>query len=456
MHKKIEIWGGIECTVNRVREEYFDQMERSGHYIRNEDLDLIAEMGIKTLRYAVIWEKVAPYGLKFADWRWTDQRLEQLRELGIEPIVGLLHHGSGPRYTNLIDNEFSDKFADFAAAVAERYPWVTKYTPINEPLTTARFSGLYGHWYPHGRDDSTFTKAVLNQCRGTVKAMQEIRLRNPQAELIQTEDVGKTYCTPQLQYQAEFDNERRWAALDLICGKLTHDTAMFKYFLDNGARLEELEWFMENKTPPNIIGVNHYITSERFLDHRTDKYPTWTRGGNGRHNYADVEAVRVCKNIGNIELILSEVWDRYRLPIAITEAHLGADLEEQQKWLWERWLTANQLLEEGIDIRAVTVWALFGSFDWHKLCTRKENHYEPGVFDIRTDPPTATGLEKLVRHLTAAEEFDLSLLERPGWWQRDDRIHYPMVTVPIGIGGAFCVCDVSDVEELSSDPQLRY
>ena len=28
-------------------------------------------------------------------------------------------------------------------------PHITNYTPVNEPLTTARFSGLYGAWYPH-------------------------------------------------------------------------------------------------------------------------------------------------------------------------------------------------------------------------------------------------------------------------------------------------------------------
>ena len=45
------------------------------------------------------------------------------------------------------------------ATVAERYPWVRRYTPVNEPLTTARFSALYGLWYPHVRDDAAFLRA---------------------------------------------------------------------------------------------------------------------------------------------------------------------------------------------------------------------------------------------------------------------------------------------------------
>ena len=65
---------------------------------------------------------------------------------------------SGPRSTSLVDPAFAEGLAAFARAVAERYPWVEDFTPVNEPLTTARFSGLYGHWYPHGRDDLTFAR----------------------------------------------------------------------------------------------------------------------------------------------------------------------------------------------------------------------------------------------------------------------------------------------------------
>ena len=74
---------------------------------------------------------------------------------------------------------FPEKLAQYAAAVARRYPWVTDYTPVNEPLTTARFSCLYGHWYPHERDALLFAKAFLAQCRGIVLSMRAIRAINP-------------------------------------------------------------------------------------------------------------------------------------------------------------------------------------------------------------------------------------------------------------------------------------
>src|SRR5689334_13031023 len=180
-----ELWAGVECTVNRVRDEYADQLERTGHALRTKDLERLAGLGVRRLRYPVLWERTAPGDLKTFAWAWSDERMKQLRRLGLQTIVGLVHHGSGARYTTLLDPEFPQKLAQYAEAVARRYPWVTEYNPVNEPLTTARFSCLYGHWYPHERDPLLFAKAFLAQCRGIVLAMQAIREINSEAQLVQ-------------------------------------------------------------------------------------------------------------------------------------------------------------------------------------------------------------------------------------------------------------------------------
>src|SRR5947199_1111101 len=169
----LELWCGLECTVNRVSDRYFDQIVRSGHHHRIDDLDHFAALNITSLRYPILWERTWPGQLP--EWDCADQRLGRLRDLGINPIVGLLHHGSGPAFTSLVDPNFPDQFRKYARAVAKRYPWVRDYTPVNEPLTTARFSGLYGHWYPHGKDELTLARALLNECRATILAMREIR-----------------------------------------------------------------------------------------------------------------------------------------------------------------------------------------------------------------------------------------------------------------------------------------
>jgi dTDP-4-dehydrorhamnose reductase len=193
---RLQLWGGVECTIARIGDEFRDQSAETGHRDRPSDLDAIRRLGIKTLRYPVLWESIAPEHPDRHDWSWHDLRLAHLRELGIRPIAGLLHHGSGPAYTNLLDPAFPQLLARFARNVAERYPWVEMFTPVNEPLTTARFSALYGHWYPHQRDEASFLKALVNQCLGIALAMQEIRQVIPKARLVQTEDLGKNFSTP--------------------------------------------------------------------------------------------------------------------------------------------------------------------------------------------------------------------------------------------------------------------
>lgn len=423
-----ELWGGFECTVNRLGESYMDQLELSGHSWRESDLELLRDLDVTAVRYPVLWERLAPNGFRNIDWNWADRRLNRLRELGIRPIIGLVHHGSGPRYTNLLDPQFPELLAQFARLVAERYPWVDAYTPVNEPLTTARFSCLYGHWYPHLKDSRAFLQALMNEIRGTVLAMREIRKINPGAQLIQTEDLAKIYSTPRLDYQAEFENERRWLSLDLLCGRVDKRHPLAKHFAGVGLE-DDLRWFAENPCVPDVMGFNYYLSSERFLDDRIELYPGCAAGGNGRDYYVDVEAARVLAHgISGAGALLSEAWDRYHLPLAITELHNGCTREEQARWFVEQWRSAASLREQGVDLRAITAWALLGSHNWNTLVTG-DGVYEPGVYDLRAPQPLPTVMAEILKQIAAGRVPDHPVLATPGWWRRPTR-HIYGVTWP--------------------------
>lgn len=418
-----EIWGGIECTINRVNDRFFDQLQYSQHYKRDTDITRIADLGIKKIRYPILWEKHQPCPGKEIDWRWTERRLHLLREKNIEVIGGLVHHGSGPSFTNLLDENFPFLLAEYAKSVAEKFPWLHYYTPINEPLTTARFSGLYGLWYPHATNGKSFAIMLLNELKGIVLAMKEIRKINPQAQLVQTEDLGKTYSTKKLAYQARFENERRWLTFDLLCGKVNEHHTMWKYFKRLKIPEKEIRFFQENVCIPDLFGFNHYVTSERYLDEHLSHYPNRTHGGNGRHRYADIEAARVeVEEKTGIEVLLDEAWKRYRKPFAITEVHLHCHREEQLRWFKYVWNASKKAREKGIDIRAITAWALLGSFGWNRLLTKPKGLYEPGVFDLRGGQPRSTALAKYITQVNKGNELLHPVSEEAGWWQRSSRL----------------------------------
>jgi beta-glucosidase/6-phospho-beta-glucosidase/beta-galactosidase len=422
MSRPLELWGGHECTVNRVGDRWRDQTLLSGHEGRITDLDAFASLGLKALRYPVLWERVEVERGVF-DWTWTDARMARLRDLGLKPIVGLVHHGSGPAWTDLLDPDFAKGLGEFAGRAAERYPWVTDWTPVNEPLTTARFSAMYGHWYPHRRDEPGFWQALLNQIEATHLAMDAIRDAIPGARLVQTEDFGCTWSTPACAEQARLENDRRLMTWDLLTGKVTQGHRL-RARLDRFGLSARLDALSADPCPPDLIGLNHYVTSDRFLDDRLHRYPPHVHGGNGRLRYADVEAVRVLHDqpsgwTRSLELL----WDRYHIPLAITECHLGCSVDEQRRWLRSAWSAALSARSAGIPVEAVTVWALLGSHDWNSLLTREDGHYETGAFDVSSGDPVPTPLARTIRRLArdGVPGPDLG----SGWWEIDTRFEYP-------------------------------
>ncbi len=414
-----EIWGGLECTINRIGDTFRDQLEYAGYYKRKNDIDKIAGLPIRALRYPVLWEAHQHSSEKEEiDWTRTERELNKIKSYEIMPIAGLIHHGSGPKFTSLTDPGFPEALARYASKVAMQFPWLEYYTPINEPLTTARFSGLYGFWYPHHQDEKSFVTILLNELKATVFAMREIRKINPDAKLVQTEDLTKTHSTPLLEYQAEFENKRRWISYDILCGKLDDQKFFWHYLIGEvGIEEEELQFFIDNPCPPDIAGFNYYVTSERYLDEKTELFPPESYGGNGTHFYADIAAVRAVKPTG-LKSLLNEAWNRFHIPIALTEVHMHCTREEQLRWFKEAWDSCIELKKEGVDIKAITAWSMLGAFDWNSLLTREDKIYESGVFDISAERFRPTAIAKLLQTLSDTGSYSHPVIEEKGWWHK--------------------------------------
>ncbi|MEO6579643.1 MAG: family 1 glycosylhydrolase [Sphingomicrobium sp.] len=422
---RLEIWGGAECTICRLGNVWRNQSRETGHHDRETDLDQIAELGIKTIRFPLLWEAAVGCVGATPDFSWADDRVARAQRLGIDLIAGLVHHGSGPAGTDLLDRNFPDLVADYAALVAERYPTITKWTPINEPLTTARFAGLYGHWYPHHHSFDSFVRMTVNQCLAVLRSMKRVREIIPGAQLIQTEDIGKSYASPDLQYQADVENERRWISLDLLFGRVTPEHSWHKRLINAGISQDELDEFALGEGRPDIVGINYYLTSERYLDSATDNYPGHDVGGNAWARYVDCEAVRIPRLQSKVGLAqrIHDVWTRYQSPLAITEVHHGCTREEQIRWLDETWRTAVAARGDGVDLRAMTAWSLFGNVDWRSLLTREEGYYDVGAFDTRSSPPRPTAVAKALAQYARGEPHDHPALTGSGWWNREDRFY---------------------------------
>jgi dTDP-4-dehydrorhamnose reductase len=426
----LQVWAGVECSRVRVGRHIVDQLSLTEHDRRASDIELIAALGVEAVRYPVQWERVAPRGLANAEWAWPDERLTGLRALGIRPVVGLLHHGYGPPGMSLLHPGFPQAFGRYARAVARRYPWLDAYVPINEPLTTARFSGLYGFWYPHQRSEPVFARLLLAQCLALRAASRAIREVNARAQIIVNEDVGRTFSTPELAPDAAYLNERRFLAWDVLFGRVTKEHPMYELLASTSENARVLADLNADPEPPDVVGVDHYVTSDRFLDHRVALYAPSQRDPMVPA-FVDVEACRV-RGIppGSIARAIDDTWMRYRTPLMLSEIALAGEPEDQVVWWREAWSAAEQARARQIDIRAVTAWSVFGSVDWHVLMRRRDDLYAPGAFDVTYAPPLPRPLASAIARTRAQKRKAAGTdvrsrsgvaTQRRGWWQRSDR-----------------------------------
>jgi dTDP-4-dehydrorhamnose reductase len=392
---------------------YRDQLAETGHEARDGDSDLLASLGVDATRVPVLWEKCAPLDPRSVDLAWPRRRLSRLRELGVEPIVTLLHHGSGPRYTSLVDPAFPQLLAAYAGDVAAAFPWVRRWTPVNEPLTTARFATLYGHWYPNAREDHrAFGAAIVNQALGTVLAMHAIRRSVPDAQLVVTEDLQAfTALDAGVAEYVAHKRDRAYLSAELVMGRVVAGHPLYDYLCTTcavaPALLAELA---ARAVAPALMGWNYYPYSERTL---------WSGVDGAAHNMATVEVGP--HPISPLPL-LRAAHRRLDLPFALAEVHVRGTGEERVRWLLARDADLRALAAEGLPAVALGAWAAFGLVDWDSLLTRRAGYTEDGIFTFAAAnaEPRSTAVATALRALALGERPTVPATL--GWWEYERRL----------------------------------
>ncbi|HKY54360.1 MAG TPA: family 1 glycosylhydrolase, partial [Anaerolineales bacterium] len=127
------LWAtGIEDTFiphARPGLRALDEYELTQHYkLWKQDFDLVAEIGVKAMRWGIPWYRVQPMPDKW-DWEWTDMTLDYLVNVkGITPILDLLHYGTPLWLDNsFINTSYPQRVAEYACEVVQRYKTLVRY-----------------------------------------------------------------------------------------------------------------------------------------------------------------------------------------------------------------------------------------------------------------------------------------------------------------------------------------
>jgi dTDP-4-dehydrorhamnose reductase len=269
---------------------------------------------------------------------------------------------------------------------------VRRWTPINEPLTTARFSTLYGVWYPNLVEDHVaFGRAVTNEALGIIAAMERIRSIVPGAQLIMTEDLQSfTAGDEGVRAYVEHKRERMFLSIELLMGRVRTGHALYPYLIGEcNVPSACLAAIAQRATPPDVAGFNYYPNSERYL----------FTGARGTENVPAASAGRGLTP----RPLLRAAYGRLGLPLAISEIHLHGDETARAGWLHARVDDACALRDEGVPIVAAGAWAAFGMIDWHSLLRERAGVTEDGIYTFARpgETPRPTAVSRALQQLTA-------------------------------------------------------
>jgi beta-glucosidase/6-phospho-beta-glucosidase/beta-galactosidase len=332
-------------TTKRV-----DEMEKAGHYkYWREDFRLLDELGISYLRYGPPYYSTHLGPGKY-DWSFADETFNALKDQGIVPIVDLCHFGVPDWIGNFQNREWPKLFAEYAAAFAERFPWVRFYTPVNEIFIAATFSAQYGWWNERLCSDRAFVTALNNLCKASILAMHAILGKQPSCVFIHSESSEYFHAEgPSAIETAAFLNEKRFLSLDLSYG-YPPAAVMYEYLLDNGMTREEFHWFRNNHVKSRCVMGNDYYVSNEHLVH-TDG----TTSGSGE--------------IFGYYVITQQYFERYRLPVMHTETNTAEPYSVS--WLEKEWANMHRLKQDGVPVLGFTWYSLNDQVDWD-TCLRED------------------------------------------------------------------------------------
>jgi beta-glucosidase len=372
--------------------EVLDEYASTDHYSQwREDFDRIAEIGATTVRYGLPWYRVNPEPDQW-DWTWADEVIRYaVVDLGLDLILDLVHYGT-PSWLagSFTDPEYPAAVARYAGAVAAHFDGlVDKFTPLNEPLVTASFTGARAIWPPYESGDAGWARVIVGVSAGIQSAIKAIKSAQPSAIIAHVE-ATHVWETADSELIAHRDvlRLRNFLPTDLVLGRVTPDHPLYRWLTEMGIEPSTLARFLEPCPAPDLIGVNFYpeLSCRELVS-------------------IDGQPVGVAFNgwDAGLRQVTEEFWERYGIPVFVSETGVEGEPEHLSSWINAVTSLAESMRAGGIDLRGITWWPLFDFVDWswgsgggvvEEFYTRID-----GVISPVVPPPPSAGIAAYFRRM---------------------------------------------------------
>jgi hypothetical protein len=398
-----------------------DVLDTTEHTVRyKEDLKLLARDGITTFRCCIPWHKIERVrGVH--DWAWTDRYLGYVRRLGLLPIVDPVHHTSFPQWleNGFANPDFPAAYQEFIRAFAKRYPWVTDYTIINEPLATAILSGFTGDWYPHWKERAGVVPIILGKARAISRITPMLERMVPNLRIVHVDTCERHHALdPESQFHTDFGNNLRFAVLDLILGRMDASHPLWNVLTEHGLTSEDVAAFRASPARIDVLGLDYYAHSELgwTVAGQSDEFLPW-----------------------GFKRVALEYAGRYpQFPLMLTETNVRGRIEDRVTWLKYMVSECESLVPElearGGRFEGFCWYPYIDSTDWCSLCREPNRRIDPqGVYCLEKGfDREASELSRLYARLSKGEigsaEIPAYRLEEPVVVDRRVGKYLPLMT----------------------------
>lgn len=323
------------------------------HYHRyREDVQLMAEMGLKAYRFSIAWSRIYPQGrgeVNEQGLQFYDNLINELLRHGIEPIV-TIYHWDVPQalmdaYGAWESREMINDFDTYCVTLFKRYGDRVKYwVTLNEQNVFIGLGYRLGIHPPGVKDLKRMYQANHIANLANARAIQSFRHYVPDGKIGPSFAYGPVYpfdCQPQhiLAFENAEELNNHWWMDVYAWGK--YPSLMWNYLERQGLAPELADGDSEllQAGKPDFMGVNYYRTTT-VVHNPLDGIGEGTMNTTGKKGTSQDSGVpglfRTIRNphldatnwdweidpIG-LRIGLRRIANRYGLPVLITENGLG-------------------------------------------------------------------------------------------------------------------------------------
>ncbi len=364
------IWDRFSHTPGKVLQGDSGDVACDHYHRLEQDLDLIAALGVQAYRFSIAWPRVQPLG--HGAWNETglafyDRLVDGLARRGIEAHVTLYHWDLPQALQDeggWENRETAYLFAEYARVMALRLQGrVASICTHNEPWCTAVLGNEQGRFAPGLKDRRVMLRVAhhLLLSHGlAVQAMRGAGVRTPLGIVLNMSPAwpASPSAADQDLAEHEYDLFVRWYMDPLFLARYPSGSDLP---LCDVVRPGDLQTIAQ---PLDLLGVNYY--TRIWASAATPPVPAPNALGvsdMGWENYPQ----------GLSELLQRLRHDYALPPLYITEnGFANADSLEQGQvhdqaridYIASHLQALHQAMDAGVDVRGYFYWSLMDNFEW--------------------------------------------------------------------------------------------